>query len=181
VPRVQARWRVLDPRGYVVGCTGRETDRPQSAKATGPSHSIRAALTRLYLLLKKKPLLASQEENEWPREDHTNPFAQPERTGIVRVHQKSQDQPGAKVRRTTAPDRRAQAVFFRRRHQPRRPLLAKIRPGRPAPATGPGTAAVSKRTTSWSPKLGAPGRPNQGPKGWPRPSCQSQFRNTLEK
>jgi len=44
------------------------------------------------------------------REDHTNPFAQPERTGIVRVHQKSQDQPGAKVepsRRTSAPDRRA--------------------------------------------------------------------------
>src|ERR1700747_2958966 len=56
------------------------------------------------------PLLAAQEENEWPREDHTNPFAQPERTGIVRVHQKSQDQPGAKVRRNTAPDRRAQAV-----------------------------------------------------------------------
>ncbi len=53
------------------------------------------------------PLLASQEENEWPREDHTNAFAQPERTGVVRVHQKSQDQPGAKVqpsRRTTAPD-----------------------------------------------------------------------------
>jgi hypothetical protein len=71
------------------------------------------------------PLLASQEEeNEWPREDQTNPFAQPERTGIVRVHQKSQDQPGAKVepsRRTTAQDRRAQATFFRRRHQPRRP------------------------------------------------------------
>jgi hypothetical protein len=58
----------------------------------------------------RAPLLASQEENEWPREDHTNPFAQPERTGIVRVHQKSQDQPGAKVRRNTAPDRRAQAV-----------------------------------------------------------------------
>jgi hypothetical protein len=34
--------------------TGREMDRPQSAKATGPSHSIRAAMTRLYLLLKKK-------------------------------------------------------------------------------------------------------------------------------
>jgi hypothetical protein len=59
----------------------------------------------------RAPLLASQEENEWPREDHTNPFAQPERTGIVRVHQKSQDQPGAKVRRNTAPDRRAQAVL----------------------------------------------------------------------
>src|SRR5262245_44211855 len=79
------------------------------------------------------PLLASQEENEWPREDHTNPFAQPERTGIVRVHQKSQDQPGAKVepdRRTTAPDSRAHTV--RRRHQPRRPPPAKIRPGRRA-------------------------------------------------
>ena len=60
----------------------------------------------------RAPLLASQEKNEWPREDHTNPFAHPERTWIVRVHQKSQDQPGAKVepsRRTTAPDRRAQA------------------------------------------------------------------------
>jgi len=32
-------------------------------------------------------------------------------------------------------------VFFRRRHQPRRPPPAKIRPGRPAPAMGPGTAA----------------------------------------
>jgi hypothetical protein len=76
------------------------------------------------------PLFASQEENEWPREDHTNPFAQPERTGIVRVYQKSQDQPGAKVepgRRTTAPDRRAHAVHCRRRHQPRRPPPANIR------------------------------------------------------
>src|SRR5262245_25458551 len=90
------------------------------------------------------PLLASQVENEWPREDHTNPFAQPERTGIVRVHQKSQDQPGAKVepgRRTTAPDRRAHAVHCHRRHQPRSPPLANIGPGSPAPAMGPGTGA----------------------------------------
>ena len=36
----------------------------------------------------------------------------------------------------------AQAIFFRRRHQPRRPPPAKIRPGRPAPAMGPGTAVV---------------------------------------
>ncbi|SRR5947209_6960162 len=36
----------------------------------------------------------------------------------------------------------AQAIFFRRRHQPRRPQLAKIRPGRPAPAIGPGTGLV---------------------------------------
>src|SRR5262249_58418684 len=33
-----------------------------------------------------------------------------------------------------------QAVFRRRRHQPRRPPHAKIRPGRPAPTIGPGTA-----------------------------------------
>jgi hypothetical protein len=36
----------------------------------------------------------------------------------------------------------AQAIFCRRRHQPRRPKLANIRPGRPAPAMGPGTADV---------------------------------------
>jgi hypothetical protein len=78
-------------------------------------------------LRERAPLLASQEENEWPREDHTNPFAQPERTGIVRVHQKSQDQPGAKVRRNTAPDRRAHAVLCRRRHQPRRPAPATLK------------------------------------------------------
>jgi hypothetical protein len=34
----------------------------------------------------------------------------------------------------------AQAIFCRRRHQPIRPPLAKIRPGSPAPAMGPGTA-----------------------------------------
>jgi hypothetical protein len=43
-----------------------------------------------------------------------------------------------------------QAIFCRRRHQPRRPPLAKIRPGRPAPAMGAGTTDtepewVSKR------------------------------------
>src|SRR5262245_30911970 len=32
-----------------------------------------------------------------------------------------------------------QAVLCRRRHQPRRPPLAKTKPGTPAPATGPGT------------------------------------------
>jgi hypothetical protein len=36
-----------------------------------------------------------------------------------------------------------QALFFRRRHQPRRPPLAKIRPGSPAPAMGPGVSATS--------------------------------------
>ena len=35
--------------------------------------------------------------------------------------------------------RDAQAIFRRRRHQPSRPPPAKIRPGKPAPATGPGT------------------------------------------
>jgi hypothetical protein len=35
-----------------------------------------------------------------------------------------------------------QAIFCRRRHQPRRPPLAKIRPGSPAPAIEPGTGAA---------------------------------------
>ena len=67
--------------------------------------------------MKRRASTCFSRKNEWPREDHTNPFAQPERTGIVRVHQKSQDQPGAKVepgRRTTAPDRRVHAVHCRR-------------------------------------------------------------------
>src|ERR1700731_264075 len=38
---------------------------------------------------------------------------------------------------------KAQAIFLRRRHQARRPPLAKIRPGSPAPATGPGTGAFA--------------------------------------
>jgi hypothetical protein len=40
-----------------------------------------------------------------------------------------------------------QAVRCRRRHQPRRPPLAKIRPGRPAPARGAGTGVGSARTS----------------------------------
>jgi hypothetical protein len=36
----------------------------------------------------------------------------------------------------------AQAIFLRRRHQPRRPPPAKIRPGSPAPAMGPGTLEI---------------------------------------
>ena len=34
--------------------------------------------------------------------------------------------------------RQAQAIFCRRRHQPRRPPLPKIRPGSPAPTMGAG-------------------------------------------
>ena len=40
---------------------------------------------------------------------------------------------------TSISGRDVQAIFHRRRHQPRRPPPAKIRPGRPAPAMGPGT------------------------------------------
>src|SRR5262249_59607665 len=40
------------------------------------------------------------------------------------------------------------ASFRRRPHQRRRPPLAKIRPGGPAPATGPGTAGATPLTTS---------------------------------
>src|SRR6478736_5002 len=42
-------------------------------------------------------------------------------------------------------DQATASAFRRRRHQPRRPPPAKIRPGRPAPATGPGTAAAARR------------------------------------
>ena len=49
-----------------------------SAELAGPGNDAETIML--------EPLLASQEENEWPREDHTNPLAQPERTGIVRVH-----------------------------------------------------------------------------------------------
>ena len=45
---------------------------------------------------------------------------------------------------TSISGRDAQAVFRRRRHQPRRPPLAKIRPGRPAPAMGPGTGDATR-------------------------------------
>jgi hypothetical protein len=42
----------------------------------------------------------------------------------------------------------SQTIFFRRRHQPSRPPLAKIRPGSPAPAMGPGTADTASTETS---------------------------------
>src|SRR5262249_22429503 len=48
---------------------------------------------------------------------------------------------GAQAHHHTSRD--AQAIFFRRRHQPSRPPPAKIRPGSPAPAMGPGTGEVS--------------------------------------
>ena len=47
----------------------------------------------------------------------------------------------------------AQAIFRRRRHQPRRPPPAKIRPGSPAPTTGPGTAVSSWPLISPPPKF----------------------------
>ena len=53
-------------------------------------------------------------------------------------------EPGARLFRRPNAWSSVQAIFFFRRHQPRRPPLAKIRPGRPAPAMGPGTAAGGK-------------------------------------
>ena len=44
-------------------------------------------------------------------------------------------------RSSTIVSGKCQTFLCRRRHQQRRPPLAKIRPGRPAPAMGPGTAA----------------------------------------
>src|ERR1700741_1191777 len=44
-----------------------------------------------------------------------------------------------------------EALFCRRRHQPRRPALAKIRPGRPAPAMGAGTVLNCRSNTALVP------------------------------
>ena len=41
----------------------------------------------------------------------------------------------------------AQAIFFRRRHQPSRPPLAKIKPGSPVPTLGMGTDTVAGSNT----------------------------------
>jgi hypothetical protein len=43
------------------------------------------------------------------------------------------------------------AQGIRRRHQPRRPPQAKIRPGNPAPAIGPGTTFIAPNSPSFSP------------------------------
>ena len=54
--------------------------------------------------------------------------------------------PATSIRSISGRD--VQAVFSRRRHQPRRPPLAKISPGSPAPTTGPGTASIEIRTVT---------------------------------
>src|SRR5215471_3353753 len=57
----------------------------------------------------------------------------------------------------------AQAIFRRRRHQPRRPPPAKIRPGRPAPATGPRTLAGVMLPPSELANIGAAGNTARSP------------------
>jgi hypothetical protein len=53
-----------------------------------------------------------------------------------------------------------QALFCRRRHQARRPPLAKIRPGRPAPTIGPGTGqGPSEQTVTSKPNAAKVIRP----------------------
>jgi hypothetical protein len=49
-----------------------------------------------------------------------------------------------------------QAVLCRRRHQPRRPPPAKIRPGSPAPAMGPGTATPLSEKAALNVGAGVP-------------------------
>ena len=49
----------------------------------------------------------------------------------------------------SVPAAAAQAIFCRRRHQPSRPPLARIRPGTPAPTMGPGTAVIVPSTPNW--------------------------------
>ena len=58
----------------------------------------------------------------------------------------------------------AQPIFCRRRHQARRPPLAKIRPGRPAPTTGAGTGEGTKVQLPTSPNARR-GQPPDGRHG----------------
>src|SRR5258708_4962547 len=58
---------------------------------------------------------------------------------------------------------RVQPVFCRRCHHARRPPLAKIRPGRPAPTTGPGTTLGVMLPVR---KLAVPLLPPQPFNGW---------------
>jgi len=68
----------------------------------------------------------------------------------------------------------AQAIFFRRRHQPRRPPLAKMRPGRPAPTMGPGTlcGGTGVRAASAACKRG-PGGFGDGASNKPLAHCRA--------
>jgi hypothetical protein len=59
----------------------------------------------------------------------------------------------------------AQAIFRRRRHQPRRPPQAKIRPGSPAPAMGPGTSTSDWTLTAKSEVSSTPGIMTEKPAG----------------
>ena len=54
---------------------------------------------------------------------------------------------------TTRARRMLRRFSARRRHQPRRPPLAKIRPGSPAPVMGPGKAAVWLRSEAPGPHV----------------------------
>ena len=51
-----------------------------------------------------------------------------------------------------AAELKTQAIFCRRRHQPRRPPLAKMRPGSPAPTMGPGTETPGMEVSGLVPK-----------------------------
>src|SRR5262249_53948255 len=66
---------------------------------------------------------------------------------------------------TSISGRDVHAIFCPRRHQPTRPPLAKITPGSPAPAMGPGTPAIRCTSTVVnivvSPKI-VPHWPNDG-------------------
>jgi hypothetical protein len=74
----------------------------------------------------------------------------------------------------------AQPVRCRRRHQPRRPPLAKIKPGRPAPATGLGTAAGARVTDRLPAKKRTSGfvvEPREAPPGLGLPEASAEKSN----
>jgi hypothetical protein len=61
---------------------------------------------------------------------------------------------GCRNRRVRVAPPEAQALFCRRRHQPKRPPLAKSRPGNPAPAVGPGMTLTTMLSTLAEPEAG---------------------------
>ena len=124
--------------------------------------------------------------------------ARPNRPTSAKGHEQTSDQQklrhvGRGFFRRALRDQAAVSAFRFRRHQPRRPALAKIRPGRPAPAMGPGTATptgvkltgpVTTCTAIRSLRLllappGHPGVNNERQKS-PIPTCASKNACVIE-
>src|SRR5262245_40878143 len=83
---------------------------------------------------------ARQKASFLSREVPDTPMPHRHKLGRVLINRDCSAIAGCPKRRVrVAPRGETQAIFFRRRHQARRPPPANIRPGRSAPTMGPGT------------------------------------------